>query len=54
VPGLGPGLPIAAALAQAHHATLTISPQPGGGLNIDVTFPTATRTHIQRSLHDKS
>ena len=41
VPGLG--LPTAAALTQAHHATLTISPRPGGGLNIDVTFPTATR-----------
>jgi hypothetical protein len=41
VPGLGLGLPIVAAIARAHHATLTISPRPGGGLNI--TFPTATR-----------
>lgn len=58
VPGLGLGLPIVAAIARAHHATLTISPRPGGGLNIDVTFPTATRptaARMQRSsLHDKS
>src|ERR1051326_6208663 len=38
VAGPGPGLPIVAAIARAHHATLTISPRPGGGLNI--TFPT--------------
>ena len=58
VPGLGLGLPIVAAIARAHHATLTISPRPGGGLNIDVTFLTATRptaARMQRSsLHDKS
>ena len=43
--GLGLGLPIAAAIAKAHHATLGVSPGPDGGLNIDLTFPaTATAT----------
>ena len=41
--GLGLGLPIAAAIAKAHHATLGVSPGPDGGLNIDLTFP-ATAT----------
>ena len=38
--GLGLGLPIAAAITKAHHATLGLSPGPEGGLNIDITFPT--------------
>lgn len=42
--GLGLGLSIVAAIANAHHATLTISPGPHGGLGIDISFPAATRT----------
>jgi signal transduction histidine kinase len=37
--GLGLGLSIVAAIARAHHATLTISPGPHGGLDIGITFP---------------
>jgi signal transduction histidine kinase len=37
--GLGLGLAIVAAIAKAHHATLTISPGPHGGLNVAITFP---------------
>jgi signal transduction histidine kinase len=33
------GLSIIAAIAKAHHARLTISPGPHGGLDIDITFP---------------
>ena len=40
--GLGLGLSIVAAIAKAHQATLAISPQPDGGLSIDVTFTPAT------------
>ena len=39
--GLGLGLPIVAAIARAHHATLTVSPGSCGGLDIRVSFPTA-------------
>ena len=37
--GLGLGLPIVQAIAEAHNATITARPQPGGGLIIEVTFP---------------
>ena len=37
--GLGLGLAIVAAIAKAHHSTLTISPGPHGGLVINVRFP---------------
>jgi signal transduction histidine kinase len=37
--GLGLGLPIIATIAQAHHATLTISPGQRGGLDIQIGFP---------------
>jgi signal transduction histidine kinase len=40
--GLGLGLPVVAAIAKAHHATLTINPRPHGGLDIAITFPPAT------------
>ena len=40
--GLGLGLPIVAAIAKAHHATLNISPGPHGGLDIDIRFPPAS------------
>ena len=41
--GLGLGLSIVAAIAKAHHATLTINPRQRGGLDIDIDFPPATR-----------
>jgi signal transduction histidine kinase len=37
--GLGLGLSIVQAIAQAHAAALTVHPQPGGGLHIEVSFP---------------
>jgi signal transduction histidine kinase len=37
--GLGLGLSIVQAITQAHGATLTIRPQPGGGLHAEVSFP---------------
>ncbi|MBO0772315.1 MAG: HAMP domain-containing protein [Actinobacteria bacterium] len=37
--GLGLGLSIVKAIADAHAAHLTIRPQPGGGLQIEVAFP---------------
>ncbi len=36
--GLGLGLSIAQAIAEAHSASITASPQPGGGLLVEVTF----------------
>ena len=37
--GIGLGLSIVAAIAKAHHATLTITPVPHGGLDIEISFP---------------
>jgi signal transduction histidine kinase len=37
--GLGLGLSIVAAIADAHNADLSIHPRPAGGLAIEVTFP---------------
>jgi signal transduction histidine kinase len=37
--GVGLGLSIVQAIAQAHAAVLAICPQPGGGLHIEVSFP---------------
>jgi signal transduction histidine kinase len=37
--GLGLGLSIVQAIARAHGATLTIRPQPSGGLRAEVSFP---------------
>ena len=37
--GTGLGLSIVKAIADAHDATVTVIPQPSGGLNIEVTFP---------------
>jgi signal transduction histidine kinase len=39
--GLGLGLPIVAAITQAHHATLGVSPGRCGGLDIHTSFPAA-------------
>ena len=37
--GVGLGLAIVQAIADAHDAVLTATPRPGGGLGIDVAFP---------------
>jgi signal transduction histidine kinase len=37
--GYGLGLPIVRVIATAHKATLTATPRPEGGLDIEVTFP---------------
>jgi signal transduction histidine kinase len=37
--GVGLGLSIVKAIADAHHATLTIDPRPTGGLHIQTRFP---------------
>jgi len=42
--GLGLGLSIVQAIADAHGASLAARPRPGGGLNIQVTFPGAQLT----------
>jgi signal transduction histidine kinase len=39
--GLGLGLSIVAAIAKAHHATLTAKPGAHGGLDIEISFPPA-------------
>lgn len=33
------GLAIVAVIAKAHHATLTVSPGPHGGLDVAITLP---------------
>jgi signal transduction histidine kinase len=38
---LGLGLSIVQAIANAHHATITACPRPGGGLLVEVVFPSA-------------
>jgi signal transduction histidine kinase len=40
--GNGLGLAIVQAIANAHRATLTAQPRPGGGLTIEVTFPSTS------------
>ncbi len=50
--GLGLGLPIVAAIAKAHQATLTINPGHRGGLDIGISFPAApTRSRPAPSSH---
>jgi signal transduction histidine kinase len=46
--GIGLGLTIVHAIADAHHAAVTAQAQPGGGLKIDVDFP-ATAPRCRRS-----
>ena len=41
--GLGLGLSIVAAIADAHDATLSVRPCPAGGLAIEVAFPVTAR-----------
>jgi len=40
--GNGLGLAIVDAIARAHRATLTAQPRPGGGLTVEVTFPSTS------------
>jgi signal transduction histidine kinase len=41
--GHGLGLAIVSAIAAAHHATLSASARPGGGLSVEVRFPLFSR-----------
>jgi signal transduction histidine kinase len=45
--GYGLGLSIVRAIASAHGATLTSRAQPGGGLDIEVSFPPAAQPRIR-------
>jgi signal transduction histidine kinase len=45
--GYGLGLAIVKAVAQAHHATLTTTARPQGGLSITVRFPHASHPNLQ-------
>jgi signal transduction histidine kinase len=50
--GLGLGLSIVQAIAQAHGAALTLRPQPSGGLHAEVSFPqpsSPASTHAGRT-----
>jgi signal transduction histidine kinase len=49
--GIGLGLSIVAAIAKAHHATLTITPVRHGGLGIEISFPA---TAAVASARDKA
>jgi signal transduction histidine kinase len=48
--GLGLGLSIVAAIAKAHHASLTINPGERGGLDIAISFPPAATSAPQATL----
>lgn len=41
--GLGLGLSIVQAVADAHDATITVRPQPRGGLSVEIQFPSLAR-----------
>jgi signal transduction histidine kinase len=43
--GIGLGLSIVQAIADAHHATIAVHPQPSGGLTITVSFPNPSPPH---------
>ncbi|HKN97822.1 MAG TPA: HAMP domain-containing sensor histidine kinase [Pseudonocardiaceae bacterium] len=46
--GHGLGLSIVAAVATAHDARLTVQPRPGGGLDVELTFPGPHRSPVVR------
>jgi signal transduction histidine kinase len=56
--GLGLGLSIVRAIADAHHASITAHPRPEGGLFIEVSFPSSLNgspvPNAPRNLHTKS
>jgi signal transduction histidine kinase len=55
--GLGLGLSIVAAIADAHHATITTQPRPHGGLTMQLSFPNpahATRQHATTAAHPET
>jgi signal transduction histidine kinase len=43
--GTGLGLSIVKAIADAHDATITATPQPHGGLKMEVSFPPQRPSH---------
>jgi signal transduction histidine kinase len=47
--GLGLGLSIVSAIAAAHHASLSVNPQPTGGLAVEVAFPSPPSSSDHRS-----
>jgi signal transduction histidine kinase len=47
--GVGLGLAIVRAIAHAHDAVITAHVRPGGGLQIDVSFPASTRAVVPGS-----
>ena len=50
--GLGLGLSIVRAIADAHGANLTIRPQPSGGLEVETVFPQpATSSAANAATH---
>jgi signal transduction histidine kinase len=51
--GLGLGLSIVAAITAAHGATLSLHPQPTGGMTVDVAFP-HSRATTSRTENDKA
>ena len=50
--GLGLGLSIVQAIADAHSASITARPQPAGGLLVEVTFPMAS-AESSSAIHDR-
>jgi len=48
--GHGLGLSIVRAIATAHAATISVRPRPGGGLAIDVAFPSAAQAETRQPL----
>jgi signal transduction histidine kinase len=48
--GLGLGLSIVEAIATSHGGTLTLHPQPGGGLEVTVSFPAAKLPAVNQSI----
>jgi signal transduction histidine kinase len=48
--GLGLGLPIVAAIAAAHHASVTARARPGGGLHVEARFPVGQLSHPAAQL----
>jgi signal transduction histidine kinase len=51
--GLGLGLSIVQAIAQAHDAALVLRPRPGGGLHVEVSFPAASYPMSSQADRDR-